>query len=79
MAKRRVHLSFPGSLADEPVMWQLSELFELSYNIRQADYVEGLGWMMVELEGEYEELERGIKWLEEKGVHVDPIEQDVVH
>jgi hypothetical protein len=46
MAKRRVHLTFPGKLADEPLLWQLSQTFDLIFNIRQADYTEGLGWMM---------------------------------
>lgn len=79
MAKRRVHLTFPGKLADEPLLWQLSQTFDLIFNIRQADYTEGLGWMMTELEGTAANLEAGLQWLEGQGVHVAPIEQDVVH
>jgi hypothetical protein len=33
---------------------------------------------MAELEGDEKGLQSGMRWLEEKGVHVDPIEQDVV-
>ncbi len=78
MAKRRVHLTFPGRLADEPILWQLSQACGLVFSIRQADFTEGIGWIMAELEGDPQALDRGIRWLEEKGVHVDPIEQDVV-
>ncbi|MFQ5846495.1 MAG: NIL domain-containing protein [Candidatus Methylomirabilales bacterium] len=78
MAKRRVHLSFPGKLKDAPLLWQACERFDLVFNIRQADYTEGLGWLMAELEGEEEQLASGIRWLEEQGVRVGPIEQDVV-
>lgn len=78
MAKKRVHLTFPGSLADEPILWQLSQSYDLVFNIRQADYADGLGWMMAELEGTTEHLEHGLRWLESKGVHVDPLEQDIV-
>lgn len=78
MAKKRVHLTFPGSLADEPILWQLSQSYDLVFNIRQADYADGLGWMMAELEGTTERLEDGLRWLESKGVHVDPLEQDIV-
>ncbi|MEE9154385.1 MAG: NIL domain-containing protein [candidate division NC10 bacterium] len=78
VVKRRVHLSFPGKLKDEPLLWYACERFNLVFNIRQADYTEGLGWLMAELEGDGEELETGIRWLEEQGVHVAPIEQDVV-
>lgn len=78
MAKRRVHLSFPGSLKDRPLLWQMCQEFDLIFNIRQADYTEGLGWLMAELQGDEEQLETGMRWLENQGVHVDPIEQDVV-
>ena len=78
MAKRRVHLTFTWKLVDEPILWQLSQTFDLIFNIRQADFTEGIGWIMAELEGEPAALDRGIRWLEEKGVHVDPIEQDVI-
>ena len=79
MAKRRVHLTFPGKLKDEPLLWHACERFDLVFNIRQANYTEGLGWLMAELEGEQDRLENGIRWLEERGVQVGPIEQDVMH
>jgi ABC-type methionine transport system ATPase subunit len=79
VARKRVHLTFAGQLKDEPLLWQMSQRFDLVFNIRQADYTEGLGWIMAELEGEEEGLQSGMRWLEEQGVHVAPIEQDVVH
>lgn len=78
MARRRIHLTFPGRLKDEPLLWKMSQQFDLVFSIRQADYTEGLGWLMAELEGGEEGLQRGIRWLEEQGVIVAPIEQDVV-
>jgi hypothetical protein len=32
----------------------------------------------LELDGDEGALERGVKWLEDRGVQVDPIERDVV-
>lgn len=78
MEKRRVHLTFTGKLVEEPILWQLSQTFDLIFNIRQADFTEGIGWIMAELEGDAQRLENGIKWLEDRGVQVAPIEQDVV-
>ena len=78
MTKRRVHLTFTGKLVEEPILWQLSQTFDLIFNIRQADFTEGIGWIMAELEGDSQRLENGIKWLEDRGVQVAPIEQDVV-
>ena len=79
MAKKRVHLTFTGESARKPILWQLSQTFDLVFNIRQADFTEGIGWIMAELEGDPQSLENGIKWLEDHGVQVAPIEQDVVY
>ncbi len=78
MAKRRVHLTFQGQLADEPAIWTMSQQFGLVFNIRQADLADGFGWIMLELEGDEEKLGESLRWLEERGVIVAPIEQDVV-
>jgi len=78
MGKRRVHLTFQGQLADEPAIWTMSQEFNLVFNIRQADLTHGFGWIMLELEGDEKHLSAALRWLEERGVIVAPIEQDVV-
>jgi ABC-type methionine transport system ATPase subunit len=78
MAKRRVHLTFQGQLADEPAIWTMSQQFDLVFNIRQANLEDGFGWIMLELEGEDRKLADALRWLEDRGVIVAPIEQDVV-
>lgn len=78
MGKRRVHLTFQGQLADEPAIWTMSQQFDLVFNIRQADLEDGFGWIMLELTGEDRKLAEALRWLEERGVVVAPIEQDVV-
>ena len=78
MGKRRVHLTFHGQLADEPAIWTMSQQFDLVFNIRQADLEDVIGWIMLELEGENRKLADALRWLEERGVIVAPIEQDVV-
>lgn len=78
MGKRRVHLTFQGQLADEPAIWTMSQQFHLVFNIRQADLTDGFGWIMLELDGDDQKLGEALSWLEEKGVIVAPIEQDVV-
>ncbi len=78
MAKRRVHLTFQGQLADEPAIWTMSQQFGLIFNIRQADLADGFGWIMLELTGDEQNLLEALRWLEDRGVIVAPIEQDVV-
>jgi ABC-type methionine transport system ATPase subunit len=78
MAKRRVHLTFHGQLADEPAIWTMSQAFDVAFNIRQADIADGFGWIMLELTGGEQQLDDALRWLEARGVVVAPIEQDVV-
>ena len=78
MARQQMHLTFQKQLADEPTIWTMSQTFNLVFNIRQADLADGVGWVMLELDGAEPDLVDALKWLEQRGVLVAPIEQDVV-
>jgi ABC-type methionine transport system ATPase subunit len=73
-----VKFTFTGELIKEPVIWKLGKQFELVTNIRRADVTEDRGWVILELEGELEEIERGVQWVVEQGVRVDPVPGDLV-
>ena len=78
MANQRVKFTFPQGLIKEPVIWRLGRDFELVTNLRRADVTEDRGWVVLELEGEMEEIERGVGWVVELGVRVDPVAGDIV-
>ena len=78
MAKQRLKFTFPTELIKEPVIWKLGREFDLVTNIRRADVTEDRGWVVLELEGEMGEIERGIRWVQEQGVRVDPVSGDIV-
>jgi hypothetical protein len=78
MAKKRVRFTFEPQLIREPLIYQLGHEFQVVTNIRMADVDEQVGWVVLELDGEPEEIERSIRWAEQKGVRVDPITGDVV-
>ena len=78
MARRRVKLVFEKELVTEPVIYELGKRFEIVTNIRRADVTRDKGWVLLELTGEADELGRGIEYLEERGVRVDPAEGDLV-
>ena len=63
MSKLRVTFTYPVDVVQEPVIWLLSQKFEVKTNIRRADVQENLGWVTLELEGEegtvLREAERG--------------------
>ena len=52
--------------------------FEIVTNIRRADVREGVGWVVLELEGEEPEIDRGVAWTRRMGVRVDPVTGDVI-
>jgi ABC-type methionine transport system ATPase subunit len=78
MDKKRVKFTFPTDLISEPVIYQLGIKFKVVTNIRRADVREDFGWVVLELEGEDEEISRGLDWVTETGVRVDPVSGDVI-
>lgn len=78
MAKMRVYLTFPPERITEPIIHQLGKDFNIVTSIRRADVTLSHGWVTLEMEGREEDLERGVAWLRDKGVKVDPIERDVI-
>ncbi len=61
-----------------PIIYELGKQFSLVTNIRRADVTEDRGWVVLELEGDLEEIERGMHWVADKGVRVDPVQGDIV-
>ncbi len=78
MIKRRVMFTFPQELIKEPIIFNLGQQFNVISNIRRADVSEDKGWVVLELEGEENDIEQGIAWVTSKGVRVDPVIGDIV-
>jgi ABC-type methionine transport system ATPase subunit len=78
MSKQRVKFTFPENLITVPVIYELGKEFNIVTNIRRADVTEDRGWVVLELEGDLEEIERGLAWVAEQGVRVDPVQGDIV-
>lgn len=78
MACKRVRFTFPETLIQEPIIYQLGHEFRVVTNIRMADVDVRVGWVILEIDGEAAEIERALDWAEAKGLRVDPVEGDVV-
>ena len=76
MAKRRVMLTFSPETITEPIIYNLGQQFKIVTNIRQADLAGDRGWIILELDGEEQNIEAGIAWVISKGVRVDPASED---
>ncbi len=78
MGRRRLKLIFGSALVKEPVIYQLGRKFEIVTNIRRADVSKDQGWVLLEVSGEPDELDRGVAYLVSRGVKVEPAEGDLV-
>ena len=78
MGKKRVKFTFLSELLKEPVIYHLGQNFDVVTNIRRADVGEDVGWVVLELDGEDSEIQRGLDWVSAIGVRVDPLSGDVI-
>jgi hypothetical protein len=78
MARQRIKFTFPQELITLPIIFELGKQFQVVTNIRRADVTEDRGWVILELDGDLEEIERGLQWVASQGVRVDPVQGDVI-
>ncbi|MEX1195399.1 MAG: NIL domain-containing protein [Dehalococcoidia bacterium] len=78
MATLRVKFTFVEELIKEPLIWKLAKEFDVVTNIRRADVTDQRGWVVLELVGERDEIDRSLEWVQENGVRVDPVYEDIV-
>ena len=78
MAKKRVHLTFPEDLVQEPIIYNLGKRFDIITNIRRANVEDTFGWVILELDGDPKSLEDGLAYMRELGVQINTIAGDVV-
>ena len=77
MTSVRVKLTFPEHLVRQPLLARMVREFDVMPNIRRANVEEHVGWMVCELGGNDEAVERSVDWLRDLGVQVDRL-SDVV-
>ena len=78
LGRQRVKFNFPTDKVKEPIIYLLGRQFDIVTNIRRADVREDMGWVVLELDGDDSEIERGLEWVANTGVRVDPIVGDVI-
>lgn len=71
MALKTIHLTFPADLIQEPIIYRLDHKFKVVTNLFQAAVGEKDAWIVLELDGEQEEIEGAIGWLRDLGIRVE--------
>ncbi len=75
---KRIVLRFPRRLVDRPIVYRLIKDFDLEFNILKASVTpDEEGLMVIELRGEQENYDKGIRYLTKTGVKIQSLSQDV--
>jgi len=78
MRKKRIVLTFPPNLIDQPIAYNLIKHHDLMVNILRANITpKEQGRLVVELYGKRGNLNAGMAYLSALGVEVQPLAQDI--
>ncbi|HZH98062.1 MAG TPA: NIL domain-containing protein [Fimbriimonadaceae bacterium] len=75
MAQVDVTLVSGPEAVGKPWLWRLSREFNVQVNIKKASVDQDYGWMLIELDGPVEEIQRATAWLMTTGMHVEALER----
>jgi len=75
---QRYWLTFSPDRAKRPLIWELSQKFDVVFNLRSANVTEEVGIIALELTGEPKVIAAAIKWFRLPGVEVNPIKLNVI-
>lgn len=65
--KQKVKIAFSEEMRKQPLLWQIARDFEVSLNIAEGLLTDRDSWLVMEIEGGKEEIERVLEYLREKG------------
>jgi L-aspartate semialdehyde sulfurtransferase ferredoxin len=76
---KKIVLRFPQRLVDRPIVSRLVRDYNLDFNIVKASVTpDQAGLLVMELTGERDDYDNGIRYLSEAGVQIQALSQDVV-
>jgi ABC-type methionine transport system ATPase subunit len=71
IVERKLHLSFPAQLLDQPLIYTLIRQHDVLTNILEADVTTNHGMMVMLMRGEEAVIDQSLAWLVAQGVHVE--------
>lgn len=78
MYSKMLSLRFPPTAVNEPISANLIRKFDLTFNILKATiYPRKEGLVVMELSGDRENFQRGIRYLKSMGIKVENVGEDV--
>ena len=74
----KVILHLPSRVVDQPVIYNLIKHYDLSFNIMKASIIpDQEGFVVLELSGEQEKYDAGIRYLSSSGVKIEALSQNI--
>ena len=78
MHTRTLILRFPREIVDKPIIYNLVRDYSLDFNILKAQiFPRKEGMLVMELRGSDDDFEKGVTYLEQVGVQVEPVGQGI--
>jgi ABC-type methionine transport system ATPase subunit len=78
IVRRKVYLTFPASQVKEAIICDMYDKFKVRFNIGSASVSAAVGLMAMELEGPEDKVIAAMKFFQERGLTVEPIEMNVI-
>lgn len=80
MPKKKIVLTFPPKLTETPLTYHLVKDYDLIINILKAKITPSEeGKLVIELANDsMENIEAGIEFIKQQGVHVEPVSKEIV-
>ena len=78
MVTRRVYLTYSEENVTDPLIYKMGHKFKVVTSVRMASIGKDMGVLALEVEGEEDQVEAALKWIESEGVKVEPIEKNVI-
>ena len=71
VVKKRIIFIIPEEMLLEPVLYAVSQQYDLKVSVYNSDLIGNEGVMKLELEGEEKQIEEGLAWAMERGIRVE--------
>jgi ferredoxin len=78
VAKKKYVLHFPGESVEKPVTYHLVKDYNLIPNILRAQIDESKGTLVIDLQGDKTDIEKGIEFLKDSNIGVEEAIRDIV-
>jgi len=65
---KKIKLTFPDSLITQPLIYEVSQLYDVVTNIEKASVGEKEGWVILGMRGNESDVNEALEWMVDQGV-----------